>query len=48
MRDEDEVVVVVGSWAVHALANSDLTESLAMRKGLEFANDLLFLNLAVE
>jgi len=48
VRDNVDVVVGVSSWPVFSLPNSEVAEVLAMRKGLEFAKDMSFLNLIAE
>ena len=48
MRDNEGVVVGASSWQVSSLPDSEVVEALAMRKGLEFAKDMSFLNLIAE
>jgi hypothetical protein len=48
VRDNEGVVVGASSWQVFSLPNSEVVEALAMRKGLEFAKDMSFLNLIPE
>ena len=45
MRDNEGVVVGASCWQVCSLSDSEVAEALAMRKGLEFAKDMSFLNL---
>ena len=48
VRDNEGVVVGASSWQVFSLPDSEVAEALAMRKGVEFAKDMSFLNLIVE
>ena len=48
VRDNEGVVVGASSWQVFSLPNSEVAKDLAMRKGLEFAKDMSFLNLIAE
>ncbi|PNX88593.1 hypothetical protein L195_g044699 [Trifolium pratense] len=48
VRDEYGVVVAASCWQVLSLSNSEVKEAVAMRKGLEFAKDMSFLNVIVE
>ncbi|MCI35158.1 hypothetical protein A2U01_0056379, partial [Trifolium medium] len=48
VRDEHGVVVAASCWQVLPLPDSEVAEALAMRKGLEFAKDMSFLNLIAE
>ena len=48
VRDYEGVVVGASSWQVSSLPDSEVAEALAMRKGLEFAKDMSFLNLIAE
>jgi len=45
VRDNEGVVVGASCWQVCSLSDSEVAETLAMRKGLEFAKDMSFLNL---
>ena len=48
MRDNEGVVIGASSWQVFSLPDSEVAEGVvvfAMRKGLEFAKDMSFLNL---
>ena len=45
VRDNEGVVVCASSCQVFSLPDSKVAEALAMRKGLEFAKDMSFLNL---
>jgi len=46
--DNEGVVIGASSWQVFSLPNSEVAETLAMRKGLEFAKDMSFLNIIAE
>ena len=48
VRDNEGVVIGASSWQVFSLLDSEVAETLAMRKGLEFAKDMSFLNLIAE
>ena len=48
VRDNEGVVVGASCWQVFSLPDSEVVEALAMRKGLEFAKDMSFLNLIAE
>ena len=48
VRDNECVVVGASSSQVFSLPDSEVAEALAIRKGLEFAKDMSFLNLIVE
>jgi len=48
VRDNECVVVGASSWQVFSLPDSEVVEALTMRKGLEFAKDMSFLNLIAE
>ncbi|MCI49594.1 cyclin D3, partial [Trifolium medium] len=48
VRDVDGVVVAASCWQILSLPDSEVGESLAMRKGLEFAKDMSFVNLIAE
>jgi len=49
VRDNEGVVITAASyWQVFSLPDSEVAETLAMRKGLEFAKDMCFMNLIAE
>jgi len=48
VRDSEGVLVAAACWKTTILQNSDMVEAMAMKNGVEFANDMLFLNLIVE
>jgi len=48
VRDNEGVVVAASCWQIFSLLDSKVGEALAMRKGLEFAEDMYFLNLIAE
>jgi len=48
VRDNEGVVVGASSWKVFSLPDLEVAKTLAMRKSLEFAKDMSFLNLIAE
>ena len=44
VRDNEGVVVGASSWEVFSLQDSEVAKALTIRKGLEFAKDMSFLN----
>lgn len=48
IRDENGVAAAARCWYMAALPESNVAEGLALLKGMEFAKEMLFLNLKVE
>jgi len=48
VRHNEGVVVAASCWQIFSLLDSEVAEALAMRKGLEFAKDMCFINLIAE
>jgi len=48
IRDADGFVAAAGCWYMPILPDSNVAEALALLKGLQFAKDLLFLNVQAE
>lgn len=48
IRDADGSVAAAGCWYMPILPDSDVAEAMALLKGLQFAKDLLFLNVQAE
>jgi len=48
VRDFEGVGVAATCWKTPILPNSDMAEAMAMKNGVEFANDMLYLNLIAE
>lgn len=48
VRDNEGVVLASSCWQVCSLPDSEVAETLAMRKGLEFTKDMCFMNLIAE
>jgi len=48
VQDAEGVVLAVACWNRPLLRESDIAECVAMLKGWEFVNDILFLNISAE
>jgi len=48
MRDYEGVVIAASCCQAFSLLDSEVAEALTMRKGLEFAKDMSFMNLIEE